>query len=365
MAYSRATLPEEFYDKTSDMLLVKPEPQYLYAEMWLGAMKASLQVPDALGLPGREVPTPGSPYTQAEADRLMLASPMFNEVIAAKVDFNAAPGSTIRINRPFYSNTTYTETARRIASGATISTTAIVGTGAVKSEQTNLTLFRYGGPFDQTNARVAPLGIESFDANMGVHKAAQITGTTLKRDCHRFIDLVQAQFLDQAAVAVYPEGMSADNDATSVGAYPFTYEEMSRTEQLMDDANLPTFGDGFRVLVLTPTQIAQLKLDPMYARQAKEFAEYNFLFPQYIKSVGKFHIFKSTTLTTSLNTSSVNIHKGHAIAPGALLGGMGRALRVMPATDDNYGETVKVIWLGDLAFGLADNTFVYSVRSSA
>jgi hypothetical protein len=365
MGYSRATLPEEFYDKTSDMLLVQPEAQYLYAMLYLGALRASLTTPGELGNPGRTAPSVGADYSSAERDRLMLSNPMLTEVIAAKVDFNSAPGNVIRINRPAFTNTTYTEASRKIVGGSTISTTAIVGAGAVISEQTSLTLFRYGGPYDSTNSRVAPLAIEAFDANMGVHKAAQINGTTLKRDCHRFLDAVHVTLLDLAATSVYPEGMTADNDATTAGMFPFTYEQLNRTEQKMDDANLPTFGDGFRVLVLTPTQLKQLKDDPQYQRQAFSFPEFNTLFPQYVKSVGKFHIFKSTTLTQANNSSSVAIHKGHAIAPGALLAGMGRPLRVMNAIDDNFGETVKVLWLGDLAFGLADNRFVYSVRSSA
>lgn len=359
--YQRVSLPENFYDKTSDMLLVQPEPQYLYGQMWLAAMGASLQVPGDFGLAGRQLPTPGAPYSDADRDRLMLSNPLVTQVIAAKIDFNAQPGNTIRINRPLFANTTYTESSRRISSGSTISTTGIT----VGSEQANLTVFRYGGPYDQTNSRVAPYAIESFDANMGVHKAASIHGTHLKRDCHRFIDAVQVSLLDLAATTVYPEGMSADNDATATGTFPFTYEEMSRTEQLMDDASLPTFPDGFRLLVLTPTQCKQLKDDPQFQRYSEFHPEFNALFPQYLKSCGKFHIFKSSTLTVSANSSSVNIHRGHAIAPGSLLGGMGRPLRVVPSSDDNFGETVKVIWLGDLAFGLSDNRFVYSVRSSA
>jgi len=47
------------------------------------------------------------------------------------------------------------------------------------------------------------------------------------------------------------------------------------------------------------------------------------------------------------------------------MGGMGRAPRVAPNTNDNYGETVLFIWLADLAFALANNTFSLSVRSSA
>ncbi len=361
MGFSRATMPEEFFDKTSDMLLVQPEPQYLYAMLFLGALRASLEVPSMLGMPGREAPNAGADYSTAERDRLMLANPMFSEIIAAKIDFNGQPGNTIKINRPAFANTTYTEASRKIAGGSTISTVAVQPI----SEQNSLTLFNYGGPYDQANSRIAPLGIEAFDANMGVHKAAQIAGTTMKRDCHRFLDTVNVQLLDLASTTVYPEGMTAVDDVTAVGQFPFTYEQLNRTEQSMDDANLPTFGDGFRVLVLTPTQLKQLKDDPQYQRQAFSFPEYNTLFPQYVKSVGKFHIFKSTTLSTTAATSTINVHRGHAIAPGALLAGMGRRLRVTAATDDNYGNTVKALWQGDLAFGLADNRMVVSVKSGA
>lgn len=356
---SRASMPENFYDITSDMLLAAPEPQYLYAMLMLSALGASLQTPAEMGLPGRAVGGAGGSYSSAERDRLMLSNPMAAEVFAAKVDFNGKPGNTIHINRPVFTNSTYTEASRRIASGSSISTTPITPSAA----QTNLTLFRYGGPY--SGSAVAPYAIEAFDANMGVHKAASIVGTHLKRDCHRFLDKVVVDLCDLASATDYPEGMAADNDATVAGAFPFTYEQLSRCEKNMDDASLPTFGDGFRALVLSPTQVNQLRQDQDYQRSAKEFPQFNILFPQYVASVNKFHIFKSTTLEAPTNTSSIAIHRGHAIAPGALLAGMGRPLRVVPSTDDNYGETVKVIWLGDLAFGLANNTFVRSVRSSA
>lgn len=360
-SFNRSSVPENFYDITSDMLLVQPEPQYLYAQLFLSSLSASLQVPSELGLPGRAIGGVGAAYTPEDRDRLMLANPMVSQVIAAQVDFNAKPGNTIKINRPVFANTTYTEASRRIASGTTISQTPIT----IASQQTNLTLYRYGGPYDTTNSRVAPYAIEAFDANMGVHKASQMHGTNLKRDMHRFVDGVQVSLLDLAASAIYPEGMTAVNDATLAGSFPFTYEQLSRVGRDMDTANLPTFADGFRCLVITPTQLNQLRMDDRYQRSGKEFPEYNVLFPSYVKSVNKFHIFESTTLTVTNNSSSIPIHYGHAIAPGALLAGMGRAPRVAPNTNDNYGETALVIWLADFAFGLANNSFVYSVRSSA
>lgn len=358
-SYQRASLPENFYDITSDMLLVQPEPQYLYAQLWLSAMGASLSPPGNFGLPGRQLPMAGAQYSAAERDRLMLAQALPGQIVSAAVDFNAKPGNTIRINRPAFTDSTYTQASRQIASGATISQTGIT----ITSEQTNLTLYRFGGPY--SGSAIAPYAIEAFDANMGVHQAASIHGTHLKRDCHKFIESVNVALLDLANTAVYPEGMSAVNDATVAGQFPFTYEQMSRTEQLMDDANLPTFSDGFRLLVLTPTQLKQLKDDPQFKAYAEFHPQFNPLFPQYVASVGKFHVFKSTTLSQTNNSSTVKINYGHAIAPGALMGGMGRPLRVISNTNDNYGETILAVWLGDMAFGLADNRFVYSVRSSA
>lgn len=354
-------LSEEFYVRTSDQLLIQPEPQYLYAQILLGAFGISLTPPDQLGLAGREVSGVGANYTAADADRLRLSNPMFSDVIATKIDFNGQPGSTVNINRPVFANTTYTEASRRIQVGSTISTTPVAMTG----QQTQLTLFNYGGPYDATQAAVAPYAINAFDANMGVHNQVRIFGTQIVRDFHKFLDAVEVSLLDLAANVDYPDGMSADNDPTQTGSFPFTYEQLSRVETNMDNSNLPTFPDGFRALVLTPTQVNQLRADDQYQRAAQFFPQYNILFPQYVASVNKFHVFKSTTLSVKANSSSININYGHAIAPGALLGGMGRRPEVIPNTNDNYRQTILAIWNGDLAFGLANNTLVRSVRSSA
>ena len=366
MAAGRVELPQEFYDKMDDRLLIQPQPQWFYSELFLGALAVSLSGAD-FTLPWRNISmsTGGTQYGSgglpADADRLRLSSPLMTDVFSAKVDFTAAPGNTVRINRPAYATTTYTEASRRIPLGGSISTTPAP---QLKSEQVNMTLFRYGGPYDTTNSRVAPMAIEAFDTQMGVHKLVQIAENTLVRDFHAFTDAVPRTLLDLASTKIYPEGMTADNDATTKGSFPFTYEQLLRAERTADDANLPTFADGYRVAVLHPTQVMQLGLDPIYAKASQFHPLYNMLFPQYVKSVSKTHIFKSTTLTSTANTSSVSIKYGHYIAPGALMAGMGRRPQVRPSTDDNYGETAKVIWLADLAFGLADDRLVLSLRSS-
>lgn len=359
MGISRVTLPENYFDKSSDKLLCQPEPQYPLAALYLSAVGAALPMPSGIGLDGREIASSGTSYSAADSDRLKLAQDLPAALFALGIDFAAAPGNTVRVNRPLFANTTYTVASRKVASGHTISTTPI----EVGSEQTHLVLERFAGPYDSTNSRVAPLAVEAFDANMGVHKSGDIASAQLTRDYHRFLDAVHVTIGDLGA-AIYPDGMTAVDDATTAGSYPMTLEQVSRTEEDMDDANLPTLPDGSRVLMLSPKQWKQLKHDPEYEAQAEFHKEFNLLFPNYVGSVGKFHIFKSTTLSRPNNSSSVAVHRGIAIAPGAFMGGMGRKPRVTFSSDDNYGETAKLIWIADLAFGTADSRFFRSLRSA-
>jgi hypothetical protein len=46
------------------------------------------------------------------------------------------------------------------------------------------------------------------------------------------------------------------------------------------------------------------------------------------------------------------------------MGGTGGKVASRPASDDNFGETAKVVWLAYLALGLADNRFVTKVAYS-
>lgn len=358
MPVSRVTIPEEFYDITSADLLVQPEPQYAYANLMLAALAIDLNVPDMLGLqlPDRQVGGVGAPYKTAEEDRLQLAKELPGEIFAVKHDFKAGPGHTIRFNRPKYTNSTYTEASRKIGTAQSISTTAI----EIGSEQVPLTVARYAGPYGAS--AVQPYSIDAFDAQMGVHNLAKLVGTHMKRDFHRFLDTVWVTLLDLASKTTYPNGVAADNDMTAKGSAPLSYEQISRASKTQDEDNLPTFSDGRRLLVVSPTGKKQLKDDPQFARYAEFHKEMNPLFPGYFGSLPEYHLAVSTTLSKPTNSSSVAIHRAHAIAPGVALAGMGAPPMVVPASDDNYGQQAKVIWLAFLAFGLADNRFVTSVR---
>lgn len=361
MSIDRSTLPVEFYDYTEAQLLAQTEPQYLYALLFKAALGIELGASVMLDA-SRGQSSGGAPYSSAERDRLMLASPIPGSVFQVKHDFKAGPGHTVRFNRPQFANTTYTAASRQVKTNQTISTTPI----EVGSEQNTLTLKRFAGPYDSTNSRVAPFAIDSFDATMGVHDLYKIAGVHLKRDFDRFLDTLMVAQGDEASTSAYPEGMTADNDATAAGQYPLTYEQLSRTSRAMDDANLPTLPDGKRLLVVTPTGKKQLKDDPQFARYAAEESKTNPLAgSSWFNSIPEFHCFVCTTLNTPANGSGVNIHRGHAMAPGAFMAGMGRPPQVRTASDDNYGETPKVIWLADLCAAPADNRFIVSVRHTS
>ena len=355
---SRVTLPQEFYDITSAQLLKQPEPEYLYAQLVKSAIMTDLGL-DIASVNGRNIPDSGAPYSSAQEDRLDLESNQIAmETFGARVDFSKAASDVVRINRPVYTDSTYTLASRTISSGHTISTNAIVP----DSEQVMIKLERIGGPYNNSIADIAPYGIEAFYSQMGVHRASDIVGKHLQRDFDKTIDSVARSMLDDGSTAVYPSGMTAVTDATAKGQFPLTYAQITRAARTMDDAKLPKYGTGRRILVVTPTGKRQLKDDPQFARYAEFHRDKNPLFPGWFATCDDFDVFVSNTLTQSDNASSIEIHYAHAFAPGVLGIGMGRPPEVRPSSDDNYGETLRLIWLADLGFKLLDSRFVVSVR---
>src|SRR5688572_13314751 len=121
MTMNRATLPQEFFDITSDMLLVQPEPQYLHGSLLQMAMGASLMQVSDVGLPFRMVGGSGSMYGSVQDDRLDLENrALASEAVQVVAELGKKPGHTVRLNRPAFANTTYTQASRTVATGATI-----------------------------------------------------------------------------------------------------------------------------------------------------------------------------------------------------------------------------------------------------
>lgn len=361
---SRATLPQEFYDITSAQLLIQPEPQYLHALLAKSALDAEISASQiGLQIPGRDFPVNGPGYADIDAGRLKLSDPILSVAIKVATEFNAPEqvGHTIRINRPKYTESTYTQASRAVPVGTTFSQSPI----SVESEQVQMTINRFAGPYDNTAGAVRPYGIERFDANRGVHNMAAVREHYFKRDFDKWLDRTMVDLFDQSSTAIYPVGMSAVNDSTTAGDFPFSLDQIRRVKTSLATANIPTFGDGKYCMVITPLQQEQLEADPEYQRLSRYTPTFNQLFlPNYVNTVGGFHVFTSTTLLTTANSNSVPIQYGQAFGPGMVGMGAQGMPRVVPNTNDNYGETIVAIWIWYSAFQVLDNRFGRSVRSS-
>lgn len=347
----RASLLQEFFDTTSPRLLKQPEPPYIYARLWMDAAMATPPSVDALGRPNDA----WGIGTYASFDEQMAAveQNVFREAFEIVQEIGKKPGHTVRLNRPAFTNSTYTLASRRIASGSTISTTGL----SVTSEQVSLTLERFGGPYG--SSEVQPLSIERFDSTVSLHGMAKLCDMHLVRDYHRWKHYVVATLLDLASSsnAVFPGVKTAVTDFLAAGDGPMSWDMVLKTARILADASIPQFSNGKWAMVLNPRQIEQLAQDPAYQRLAEFHPQFNSLFQgAYVKTAGDFVIFRTPALNTALN-GAITYYKGHAFGPGILGGGLGDLPRVARSNNDNFGETDLIIWLEYSAIGLLDNRF--------
>jgi hypothetical protein len=367
---ARASLGAEFEDRTSPKLLVQPEPQYLYAQLWMMALNASLQRESgSLGWRPPEIGSGGAPYPNADVDRLIFEDPIYRDTFINVTELTGK-AQTVRINRPLFTNTTYTQASREVANGALISTTPI----NVGSEQVSITTKRWGGPYDQVNGNVAPYGVDRFDASKSIHSTAELVGTQLKRDFDKTIDTFIGAYLGLGATSVYANGYTATTsfyggatsgglNAAGYGEAPMSLALLNYVERLMTAANLPRFADGTYAVVIPPLGIQELKDDPNWLKQSEFHPPTNpLLAKSYYRNFGRLSLFQSTSLPTTNNGTAVQtVYQAQAFAPGVLGSGISDMPRVAKSSADNYGEWALIIWLAYIGFSLLDSRFVYPI----
>lgn len=365
---SRATIPQEFLDVTSAELLLQPEPEYFHAKLVLNAVRVNVDFGGNFGLPipGREIKTegfPGYPSLQQQMQDL-IGNPdkVYSDAIKVVTDWQVKKpiGHTIKINRPKFTDSTYTKASRRVVVGSAISKTPI----PIGSEQATITIERFAGPYDSTNGAVQPYGIERFDAMHMLHNPSALKELHLARDFRRSVDKWAVDLFDNGT-AIYPSGMTADNDSTTAEDFPFSYELCTRVEQSLSDSKVPRFSNGRYMMIVTPKQMRQLRNDPLYLKVAQFHRDINPVFlANYRCTIGTLDIYESITLSTVTNGNSVSIQYGQAFGQQSVGWGMTEMPRVAPDTDDNFGETAKIIWLWYCGFEVLDSRFQLSVRSS-
>lgn len=365
---SRASLGAEFQDITTKRLLVQPEPQYVYAQLWKMALNASFQRESgSLGWRPPSIGTSGDAYKEADADRAIFEDAIYRDTFVNVNELGNAPGHTVRMNRPLFTNTTYTQASREVANGVLISTTPI----NIGSEQVSVTTKRWAGPYDSSQSSPAPFGVDRFDASKSIHSVADMVGAQLQRDFDRTIDTFVGAYLDLGATTVWANAYTANANfyggaatgglnAAGYGEAPFSLAMINVLERKADDLNLPSFADGCRACVVSPTAIQELKDDPQFLKNSEFHPPINpVLARSYYRTIGRTHIFKSTTLPTTTNgNAGQTVYHVHYFAPGCLGSGISDMPRTAKSSADNYGEWALVIWLMYAGFALLDSRFV-------
>jgi len=362
MTASAVTYPSNFFDVTSPKLLKQPEPQYFWAMLLAAAeAKSTLQNVPGIGLPGRQAASGGLAYA-SELDRLQLAAASeCSEAISVEESLGRGPGHTIRINRPAFSGGGYTEAYRQIGPSESISVTPI----DVSGEQTTITLKRVIGPFASGGSVPQPYAIDSMDAQLGVHKLSDIVALHLRRDRMVYIDTVLNSYFNEASVLVFVNpSFTADNDYTSDQAGQLNAETLFRVEESLATRHIPSFSNGRWKMALHSRALRQLKTDSVYAAYAKDHTEKNPLFPGYVATIGRLDLYEVNTVGSASNSSSVTVYKNVAFGPGMVGYGVGKRPTVQPSTDDNYGETGKVIWCAYEGITCLDDRFAVSCRTT-
>jgi hypothetical protein len=364
---SRATIPAEFLDRTSAELLLQAEPEYFHANLILNATKVRVDFGGKIGLPipDRQITVSGVPgYSNMQDLMQQLAGnpdTVYSAAIKVVPEFmENGVGHTIKINRPKFTDSTYTKPTRRIAVGTAISKTPIT----MGSEQATITVERFGGPYDNTNSQIQPFGFERFDLYRMLHDPNAIKELHLVRDFRKALDRWGVDLLDNGD-AIYPTGMSADNDSTVVGDFPFSYELITIVSKEMKEGKVPRFSNGRYMMVITPYQAQQLAVDDQYLRLVRYHKDINPVFNMNHRgTVGDIDIFESVTLNTVANSSLIPIQYGQCFGPQSVGWGMTEMPRIATDSDDNYGETAKLIWLWYCGFDVLNSGFQRSVRTS-
>lgn len=365
MSLSRLTLPSAFLDKLSDRMLMPPEPQYFWANLIYGAaMESQLRASGTFSVNGRTFsgsgrPTPGSEASPADLNPAGLLS----EAVAVE-RFKVGQGSTVKMNRTVYSDTTYTEASRRVTR-ATIGTTAT----DLNGEQVAITIERYAGPYNGSS--VGPHIIESFDLDKSEEDLLNKAQNHLGRDRTKFIDSVVAIKVIDAAPStayVYPGdptlALSTDNSAfLSQGDRPMDYETLIRAEEVAINNKIPTFANGRYAAVISAKQARQLRTNARFEKMVQFMPEKNPIFQRYIGTISMTDVFVGQTNTTATANSTITVQKGVLFGPGVLGYAVANGCHAEVGDDSNFGQRLMIIWAADEGFQVLDNRFAVSLRS--
>lgn len=365
MPVSRVTVPAEFFDITSTLMLRTPTPEFMFAKLAIAAQaRAAISNTDAASAlaSGRGPSTQGASVPGLDENQLALASdPLASAIMGIEDASKAGVGETIRFNRPLFSGGSYTEAARTVAQNQSISLTPI----EIGMEQTSLTVKRVSGPVSASGTSTQPFAIDRLAAQRSVHSLVQLVGMNLVYDRCAYLDAVVKSLFDTGYYVQRPAGIASDAAFPASNDAPLDLDTLLRAEAQLRSANIPRFSDGTYYVLVSPTQMRQLRTDPDVLRATQFAPGMNPVLNSSVMLVGTtLRIVECSTVPTDTTTVvGQTIQRGMMFGPGAIGFGVADPCRVVQANEDNYGETVKVVWLAYEALGILDNRMICSLRS--
>jgi len=366
---SRVTLPSEFFDRTSELVLRQPTDEFLYAKLLFGACaRAELSRVGAEAFPGY-APS-GAAYPALADMQAALADPIRSAAITVTDELQPGKiGHTLRMNRPIFSGGGYTLAARQFQGNLSLNPIN------VSDEGVSITIGKFAGPYSAAGSEVQPYAISRHDALHSVHSLVDKVGAHLAYDRNKFVDSVFALYFDSGVTPIFP-GDSSGLLTTDAGAWPVVpvgssrpmdLETILRMEEELQEAKIPRFDNGRYMCFLTPKQWRQLLSDRAYQSQSQFLQEKNLLSPGGVGALvvnGSIELYKcNTNVIDTTTVAGVSINHGVMFGPGAVGYADAGGCRVAPASENNYGEDQKVVWIAYEGSAVLDNRFTVSAHS--
>jgi hypothetical protein len=370
---NRGTLPANFIDSiNSGMRLPQPEPQYLFAQMALGARMRSMAIAASMDDAASFVRAAGGGEPVPPGlDRLIRVADTLPDAVQAVDKFGLGQGDTIKLRRNIYEGGGYTEADRLVKNDVPTSTTGLT----IKMEEVPMVLQEFEGPFGASS--VQPYAILNFDARYRANKD-ELVGLVkhhLGRDYVKWLDTVIRDRFRATSNITYSDSVSNVLSFTNGAGHIANMEMWMRARQAIADREWQPFANG-RYVCLVPTVFqVQMLGDPDYRNLAAQHTNQNPLFT-YITSIQDTDFYECSTLKTYAAGSTVP-GDGNAVPSGATVyeglmfgpGGVGMGTGYMPmcfdADDTNFGKHAKVIWRSAQAFQTVDNRAIQRVLFQA
>ena len=374
-------LSAEFTDRLSSRLLIVPDPQFIFARWaYAAAAKSGNATNDAYNmgmqqLAENRVPDVGplantnDSMSNGMGGPLMLANQNFTypDMFSMVTEANL-PGTTVKVNRPRFTDGATTLAMRRIAPQ-----TKLAGnTQSVTRDQIDVTIYETAGPGDSTGA-VVPISLSLFTQARAAHDLLADFGNQLRRDRYKFLDDTILGYLTAAAES-NTNGVTRGGDVSSNAAFvgggnePFSLDLVLKAVEALKTRYVPGIAfDGRYIMVLHPHQIQQLKNDNRYANASVLQPAYNILFPGYAGTIENVVLCESQRMPVVTNLGAANNQtgwKGLVIAPQALAWALAKDAFSVRDKNDDFGRFARFVWLAHEGFGITDATFVQEILTT-